>query len=208
MNPIQLLQKKTGLNPDGIIGPNTFNGMCIYFGLNSIQLAHFLGQCDHETGGFNVFEEDLRYSKERLLVIFKKYYTPELARQHEKKPQLIANHVYGGRLGNKDLNDGWNFRGRGCIQLTGKDNYERFANWIKDLSIINSPSQVADKYAFESALWYFENRSLFDLCEDVSEKTIELISKGVNLGNPFSSVTPNGMQDRIEKTKYYAEFID
>lgn len=208
MNPIQLFQQKKGLNPDGIIGKITFGSMRMEFDLTPIQLAHFLGQCEHETGGFNLFSENLNYSKEALITIFRKYYPNiDLAQKHERKPSVIANHVYGGRMGNNQINDGWDFRGRGCIQLTGKSNYKQFSEWIKDASILSNPNQVSDKYAFESALWFFKTNKLDQLCEDLSEKTITLVSRGINVGNTFSNINPHGLQDRITKTLNYKLFI-
>jgi len=207
MNPVQLLQAKLELKFDGIIGKKTFDAMQKEWNLNGIQLAHFLGQCDHETGGFRIFEENLRYSKEALMKVFPNRYNPEKAKNHEYKAQLIGNTVYGNRMGNVNPNDGFNFRGRGCIQLTGRNNYTQFAEWVKDMSIIDSPGQVADKYAFDSAIWFFQKNNIFKLCEDISEKNIGVISKAVNLGNPFTIRVPNGLKDRIEKTIKYSKFI-
>ena len=207
MNPIQLIQKKLGLNPDGQIGRITFGAMVMHWKLTPIQLAHFLGQCDHETGGFNVWQENLNYSKESLLKVFKTRYTPELAQKHERKPTVIANHVYGNRMGNVNPNDGWLFRGRGAIQLTGRINYQKFSKYIKDLLILESPDLVSGEYAFDSALWFFKMNNIFNLCNDLSEESILTVSRGINLGNPLSTVTPNGMPDRIEKTIKYSKFI-
>ena len=208
MNPIQLLQQSLNLKPDGVIGKITFGALRMKWDLTPIQLAHFLGQCDHETAGFSVWEENLNYSSEGLLRVFPKYYKdPLLAVKHQRKPSVIANHVYGGRMGNVNPNDGWHFKGRGAIQLTGRENYTLFAKSVNDLSILQTPGLVATKYAFDSGIWFFNRNNLFKLCTDLSEETILKISRGVNLGNPNSQKTPNGLEDRKSKTLKYDHFI-
>jgi len=197
MTPVQLLQIKLGLKPDGNIGRITFNKLKEHWKLNDIQLAHFLGQCHHETGGFRTWSENLNYSADRLMVIFKKYYSDKLlAMSHERKPELIANRVYGGRMGNNQPGDGFKFFGRGALQLTGRNNYTEFAKWLNDLSILDNPSKVATEYAFESALFFFHKNKLFDKCKDVSDLTVTVITKLVNGGT-------HGLQDRIKQTNYY-----
>jgi putative chitinase len=201
MNPIQLLQDRLELKPDGQIGAKTFGALLAKWELNGIQLCHFLGQCEHETGGFQFFQEDLRYSQARLLAVFPKYYKDTLlALKHERKPSVIANHVYGNRMGNNQPNDGWHFIGRGAVQLTGRTNYRLFAEWIKDQSIMTNPDQVANKYAFDSALWYFTERNIFRLCTDLSTDTITKVTRLVNGGT-------NGLEDRIKKTLNYQQFL-
>ena len=208
MNPVQLLQQKLKLNPDGVIGPKTFAALRLHWNLTGIQLAHFLGQCEHETGGFTLFTENLNYSSQSLRNTFGRYYPdPLLATQHHRKPQLIANHVYGGRMGNNQPNDGWNFRGRGAVQLTGRNNYTAFLEWKKDPSILLMPDQVATVYAFDSAIWFFETNRVWRHTVDVSDKSILAVSRAINLGNALSTVTPNGLQDRINKTRKYQAFI-
>ena len=201
MNPVQLLQEKLGLKADGNIGPITFGALRMHWNLTGIQLAHFLGQCEHETGGFRLFEENLNYSESGLLTIFPKYY-PErlLAIKHARKPSVIANHVYANRMGNNQPNDGWNFRGRGAIQLTGRTNYRLFAEWIKDQSIMTNPDQVANKYAFDSAIWYFQERRIFSICTSLSIGEITQVTRLVNGGT-------NGLEDRINNTLNYQRFI-
>lgn len=207
MSAIKDFQLASGLKPDGTIGRLTFGAFVMAYGLTPIQAAHVLSQADHETGGFRLFTENLNYSAEGLLKTFKKYYTPELAKKHERKPSTIANHVYGGRMGNKELNDGWTFRGRGALQLTGRANYQAFADFVKDPRIMSNPDLVAGKYALASAVWYFERNGLLKLCTDLSETTGLAISRGVNLGNPNSTKTPNGLEDRLEKLSFYGKLI-
>jgi putative chitinase len=201
MNPIQLIQAKLGLKTDGQIGRITFGAMRMSWDLTPIQLCHFLGQCEHETGGFRLWQENLNYSSDGLLKIFRKYYLDNLlAIKHQRKQSVIANHVYGNRMGNNQPNDGWHFRGRGAIQLTGRTNYRLFSEWVKDQSIMTNPDQVATKYAFDSALWYFQERNIFSFCNDLSEETITKVTRIVNGGT-------NGLNDRIKKTLNYAKFI-
>lgn len=207
MRALKTFQASAGLKADGVLGRITFGALRMAFKLTPIQLAHFLGQLHHESGGFSRTEENLRYSAAGLLATFPRHYTPDLAKKHEFKPSVIANHVYGGRMGNKELNDGWHFRGRGLVQLTGRSNYEAFAKWAKDPQILETPDLVAGKYAWASAVWFFETNKLFDLCTDISAATILAVSRGVNLGNPRSRLTPNGLEDRIKQTTFYARFI-
>lgn len=208
MNPIQLLQDSLSLKPDGAIGKITFGALRMKWDLTPIQLAHFLGQCEHETAGFSVWEENLNYSAAGLRKTFARYYPDELlAVKHQRKPSVIANHVYGGRMGNVNPNDGWHFKGRGAIQLTGRSNYTLFSKSVNDLSIMQTPGLVATKYAFDSGIWFFNTNNLFKLCVDLSEETILKISRGVNLGNPKSKIIPNGFEDRKAKTLKYAHFI-
>lgn len=208
MNPIQLLQQKIGAKPDGDFGPKSFELFCKFYKMKPVHAAHFLGQCEHETGGFRIWEENLNYSTQGLLKTFPKYFkTQAEADQFQRKSQDIANRVYGGRMGNKEPNDGWLYRGRGAVQLTGRDNYTAFAAWQKDPLIIESPGLVANKYAFDSALYFFNRNKIFQLVDDVSDKSILVVSKAVNIGNANSKLIPHGMPDRTSKTKKYAEFI-
>jgi putative chitinase len=201
MNAVQLLQDKLGLKADGNIGPITFGSLRMHWNLTGIQLAHFLGQCEHETGGFRLFEENLNYSESGLLSIFARHYSDRLlALKHSRKPSVIANHVYGNRMGNNQPNDGWHFRGRGAIQLTGRTNYRLFSEWVKDQSVMTNPDQVANKYAFDSAMWYFQERRIFSLCNDLNQETITRVTRLVNGG-------VNGLQDRISKTLKYQSFV-
>jgi putative chitinase len=208
MTPVQMLQQKIGVKPDGDFGPKSFEAFYEFYKLTPVQAAHFLGQCEHETGGFRLWEENLNYSASSLLSVFGKYFkTAADAAQNQRKPQLIANRVYGGRMGNTEPNDGWLYRGRGAVQLTGRDNYKAFSTFQKDPSILESPGQVADKYAFDSAIYFFTRNKVFQLAKDLTDNSILAVSRAVNVGSPSSKVIPHGMADRIEKTKKYGGFI-
>lgn len=198
---IRSLQKKAGVRADGMFGPMTARAAAKFLGLNTFEAAHFFGQCMAETTNFKSFSENLNYSPSALRKVFGKYYrTDKLAEAEARNPEKIANRVYGGRMGNESPGDGWKFRGRGALQLTGRNNYGMFALWQKDYTIMNDPDQVATKYAFESARWYFEINGI-QRCVDIDDSTILTISRIINVGNANSSVTPHGMDLRTSSTK-------
>lgn len=135
---------------------------------NPKRLAGFLSQVAHESGGFNFVKENLNYSAKGLMTTFKKYFPNEaIAKQYERKPAKIANRVYANRMGNgpEESGDGYKFCGRGLIQLTGKQNYTRFA---EDLGI-----SVDDTVAYletppgavSSAGWFWDQNNLNNYCD-------------------------------------------
>lgn len=147
---------------------NSMNEVFPTYDINTPQrIAAFLAQCGHESGGWTVFEENLNYSAKGLNGIFKKYFpTIESALPYERKPEKIANKVYSNRMGNgpESSGDGWKYRGRGPIQLTGKSNYTQFA---KDMfedwqNVIENPDWVtADRdFALMSAIWFWNKNGL------------------------------------------------
>jgi putative chitinase len=164
--------------------------------------VHFFAQCAHETGNFRLFEENLNYSKEGLLGVFGKYFTEDQAAQYARNPERIANRVYANRMSNGDeeSGDGWKFRGRGAIQLTGRYNYQRFAEYMSDIMIVKDPDRVANELSFIAAGWFFDKNNIFDMCVDLSEETIKKVTRAVNGGY-------HGLDDRIAKTLKYAEYI-
>ena len=204
---VKKFQKKHGLNDDGIIGKNTFAKLKIILKLNDIQLAHFLGQTAHESANFTIGYENLNYSEKRLLQIFPKYFTPAQAKEYAKNAVRIGSRAYGNRMGNGNeaSQEGYKYRGRGALQTTGKNLYRDLGKFL-GVDLVNNPDLVAEEYYFESALYYFNVNNLWKLCTDVSDQTILKISRAVNLGNPNSKATPNGLNDRISKTKYYYKF--
>jgi putative chitinase len=201
LGPMAALQAKCGVGADGKWGPGTFKAAKDYFKLSTAQAAHFFGQCAHESGGFKVFSENLNYSDKGLNGIFKKYF-PTIASTagYARKPEKIANKVYANRMGNgpESSGDGYKFRGRGPIQLTGKDNYTAFAKDVKRPDVLTNPDIVATELAFESALWFFNKNGLFAIADKgVSDAVIGQITRRVNGGT-------HGLDDRIKKTKQYA----
>ncbi len=168
-----------------------------------LRLAHFLAQCGHESGGFKLTKENLNYSAKGLNGIFKKYFpTLESAVPYERKPEKIANKVYGGRMGNglEASGEGWKFHGRGFIQLTGKDNYTAFTKSIGEDCIAN-PDLVASKYALASAAWFFNKNGLHKMADGGStDAVVTSITKRVNGGTI-------GLPDRIKHFKEYYHLL-
>ncbi len=146
--------------PDAVI--NKIYGCSEKYQINSpLRLAHFLAQCSHESGGFKITQENLNYSAAGLKKVFSKYFPGNLADSYAKQPERIASRVYTNRMCNGDeaSKDGYRFRGRGYIQLTGKDNYRAFNTTVED-NILNEPDLVASKYPLLSAARFWQSRSL------------------------------------------------
>lgn len=171
-----------------------------------LRAAHFLAQAAHESGGFKFKSENLNYSKESLLKVFPKYFTPASAEAYHRQPEKIASRVYANRMGNGDeaSKDGWKFKGRGYIQLTGKDNYKAFSDWAKEPSIMENPDQVADdKYAGLSAIWFWNKNGLSKIADTDNlrdDKTIIKITSRVNGGT-------HGLVDRTERFNAYKKIL-
>ena len=198
---LKSLQTKAGVTADGAFGPGTFKAAMAYYKFTPERAAHFFAQTAHESGGFKAFSENLNYGASGLTGIFKKYFpTQEKALLYERKPEKIANVVYASRMGNGDeaSGDGWKYRGRGALQLTGKSNYQAFADYLKKPEIMDNPDLVATDYAFESAIFFFDKNKLWDICDKgVTKETILALTKRINGGT-------HGLADREEKTlKYY-----
>jgi putative chitinase len=165
----------------------------------ALRLSHFLAQCGHESAGFKAVQENLNYGAKGLLGIFKKYFPTETkALQYERKPEKIANLVYGSRMGNGDeaSGDGYKFRGRGYIQLTGKNNYVAFGKAINE-DITTNPDLVATKYPLLSAAWFWSSNGLNTLADKgADDASVTAITKRVNGGTI-------GLPDRIKHFKEY-----
>ena len=198
------LQEKCGVTADGIFGKGTFTAATKYLKLSPMQAVHFFAQTGHETGNFSTFSENLNYSADGLIKIFPNYFRSNaLALAYARKPEKIANRVYANRMGNGDeaSGDGYRYRGRGAIQLTGKSNYEAFSKHIKNEEIVENPSIVAEQFSFESALFFFERNNLWRIADrGFDEKTITELSKRINGGY-------NGLADRIKLTTKYKAYI-
>jgi putative chitinase len=122
-----------------------------------------------------------------------------MADLYAKQPEKIANRVYGSRMGNGDekSGDGYKFRGRGALQLTGKANYEAFVKFLNLPDLINTPDLVASTYAFESAIFFFDRNKLWSICDQgVTDASILSLTKRINGGT-------NGLAHRSELTKKY-----
>jgi len=149
------------------------------------RLAHLLGQCGHESLGFRITEERLSYSAERLMVVWpSRFKTREIAEQYARMPRRLANFTYGGRMGNKDPGDGYKYRGRGYLQLTGKTNYLRFGRLI-DVNLVQWPELAKrPRNAWKIAGSYFATRKRHGktTLEWADENNVEQITRIVNGG--------------------------
>jgi putative chitinase len=194
------LQTKLGIAADGAFGPGTMKAAMAYYKMTPERAAHFFAQTAHESGGFKAFSENLNYSAQGLQGIFGKYFPGNLEESYARKPEKIANRVYASRMGNGDeaSGDGWKFRGRGALQLTGKSNYQAFSDYLKNPEIMVNPDLVATEFAFESAIFFFDKNSLWSICDKgVTKDTILALTKRINGGT-------HGLADREEKSfKYY-----
>jgi len=196
------LDKLKGHIPDAVIG--MIPAVAQKFQIDTaLRLAHFLAQCGHESGGFRATQENLNYSAKGLMGIFKKYFPTEaLAKQYERQPQKIANRVYASRMGNgaEASGEGYKFRGRGYIQLTGKDNYTAFGKSIGE-DIPSNPDVVASQYALLSAAWFFNKNGLHKMADEgASDIVVTKITKRVNGGTI-------GLPDRIKHFKEYYHLL-
>ena len=174
------------------------------FGINTpLRVAHFLAQCGHESGGFRVTQENLNYSAKGLNGIFRKYFPTEAsAAPYARNPQKIANKVYANRManGSEASGDGYKFRGRGYIQLTGRDNYTQFGKAI-GVDIPSNPDVVASTYALASAAWFWSKNGLNKLADNgATDIAVTSITKRVNGGTI-------GLPDRIKHFKEYYHLL-
>ena len=173
------------------------------YNINSpLRISHFLSQIAHESNNFKALSENLNYSAERLLKIFPKYFSKDTASACARKPETIANIVYSNRMGNGDRfsGDGYKYRGRGFLQLTGKDMYKAYGDYI-EVDLIKNPDLVVTKYALSSAAWFFQKRGLWKICdmgEDV--ETIKKLTRLINGGL-------NGLDDRIAKFELFKQLM-
>jgi len=170
---------------------------------NPLRLSHFLSQCAHESANFTALRENLNYSSDRLLKIFPKYFKDRAtADAYARKPEKIGARVYANRMGNgnEESGEGYKFRGRGYIQLTGKDNYKQFGVFVGE-DLVNTPDLVATKYPLTSAAFFFNKNKLWAICDKGnSVDVVTLVTKRVNGGT-------HGLQDRIEKFNFYNSLL-
>ena len=195
------IDKLKGHIPDSVIAqiPETAAKFNI---TNNLRLAHFLAQCGHESGGFKAVSENVNYSASGLKNIFGKYFPGNLAESYARQPQKIASRVYGGRMGNgpESTGEGWKFRGRGYIQLTGKQNYTNFAKFIGEDTVSN-PDLVATKYPLASAAFFFDSNKLWSICDRGADNaTVTAVTKRVNGGTI-------GLADRIKHFNEYYKLL-
>jgi putative chitinase len=195
------LEKLKGHIPDAVIAqiPETAAKFNI---TNNLRLAHFLSQCGHESGGFKAVSENLNYSADGLKKIFGKYFPGNLNESYARQPEKIAARVYASRMGNGDeaSKEGFKFRGRGFIQLTGKANYTNFTKFIGE-DCISNPDLVATKYPLASAAFFFDSNKLWSICDKgADDATVTAVTKRVNGGTI-------GLPDRIKHFKEYYNLL-
>lgn len=196
-------QSKIGTIADGAWGPGTLKAAVKYYNMAPIRAAHFFAQCAHESGNFAFLTENLNYTAEQLTKTWPKLFPFEIATQYAKQPEKIANRAYGGRIGNgpETSGDGWKYRGRGAIQLTGKDNYSAFAKAYNRPDALENPDIVSGELAFESAMFFFDKNKLWDICDKgVNDDIILQLTKKINGGTL-------GLEERKEKTYKYAKIL-
>jgi putative chitinase len=168
----------------------------------NLRLAHFLAQCAHESGGFKSVSENLNYSADGLRKVFGKYFPSTLAESYAKQPEKIASRVYADRMGNGNemSKEGYKFRGRGYIQLTGKNNYSNFSKFIGE-DCTSNPDLVATKYPLASAGFFFDSNKLWSICDKgADDSAVTSVTKRVNGGT-------HGLADRLEKFKKYYNLL-
>ena len=200
---LKSLQEKIGVGADGAFGPGTMKKAMEFYKLTPVRAAHFFAQTSHETGGFKAFAENLNYNAAGLQGIFGKYFPGNLEESYARNPEKIANRVYASRMGNgvEASGDGYKFRGRGALQLTGKDNYTAFAQYLQKPEILTTPELVATEYSFESAFYFFEKNKLWSICDQgINDAAILALTKRINGGT-------HGLEDRNQKTKKYYEYV-
>jgi len=164
-----------------------------------LRLAHFLAQCHHESNGFRVVEENLNYRAAGLLRVFPKYFDLQTAEEYAHNKVAIASRVYANRMGNGDeaSQDGWLYRGRGYIQLTGKDNYAAFNDQLPE-DIIKNPDLVATQYPMLSAAWFWDHNKINAVIDN--DASVYDVTRKVNGGL-------NGIEDRMQLFEHYSDIL-
>ena len=212
MKHLNTFQKNNHLLVDGVLGENTFEAFKKKFLLNDLELAHFLGQVDKETGGFSKDTESLNYNPEGLIATFSYYrerkteaWIDGRTKLSRANQEVIANKVYADKnrgakfkLGNTIHGEGFKFLGRGGIQLTGKNNYTSFSKYLNDPAVIVNPDLVATKYFWESAMFFFLRNNLFKMCTSISTSQINKVTTVINKGT-------DSYQDRVNLVREYYE---
>ena len=152
-----------------------------------LRVAHFMAQVLHESGMMRHTKENMNYSASALRRVFRKYFSSDRAKRYARQPSKIGNRVYANRMGNGDeaSGEGYRYRGRGLIQLTGKSNYQKFASWIGE-DVVSFPETVADRHAVASAVFYWTTNNLNKYAD---RDNVKKVTKRINGGY-------NGLDDR------------
>lgn len=195
------LENLKGHIPDSVIAEISSIGE--KFGIiTNLRLAHFLAQCSTESGNFKLVYENLNYSKSGLMKVFGKYFPNNLAESYAHQPEKIASRVYGNRLGNGDeaSKEGWKYRGAGYIQLTGKENFRKFGEFL-GVDLVSNPELVGTKYPLTSAAYFFNSNNLWSICDQgKGEDVVTEVSRRVNGGF-------NGLDHRKQEFKRFEKLL-
>jgi len=169
----------------------------------------FMAQIAHESGNFKAVVENLNYSADALLSVFPKYFKDKngvldkaLALKYARNAEMIGSRVYASRMGNGDeaSKEGYKFRGRGYLQVTGKDNYKAFSTFIGEDCVAN-PDLIATKYPMDSAMWFFDKNKLWDICDKgATNEVVTLVTKRVNGGT-------HGLSERVLKFELFNKLL-
>jgi putative chitinase len=156
------------------------------YDINTVQrVSAFLAQCAHESGGFRAIKENLNYKAESLCKVWPRYFPNiDVARQYAQQPEKIANRAYANRMGNgpEESGDGWKFCGRGLIQLTGKDNYSRYAASTEQSLDEASEHLTTFEGCVQSAAWFWEANNLNQYADSGDILTMTKRINGGTLG--------------------------
>lgn len=199
----ELLDKLVPDNPDADQWADEFNETFEYYEITTpLRIAHFIAQVGHESKSLRVLQENLNYSVSGLMRVFPKYFpTEEIAKVYAMKPQMIANRVYANRMGNGNeaSGDGFKYRGRGLIQLTGKNNYKAASmDILGDDTLVQDPDLVTDPFfAAETACWFWKKNKL-NVFADLND--IEKITQKINGGQ-------HGIDDRRRRFNHCMKIL-
>jgi len=169
--------------------------------LTPIQQASFIGQCGHECGNFRILEENLNYRAETLMKLWKsRFPTIEVANEYAKNPKKIANKVYANRMGNRDESsgDGYRFRGRGCIQLTGHANYFHAGQACGEDFVMQPDLVATPRYAAMTAGWFWDTHKLNQYAD---RQDFLMMTKKINGGTI-------GLDDRIKHINHALDILN
>lgn len=204
MNYLAEYQKAHGLVPDGKVGKQTAATMCEEFGIKPDHFPYFIAQIQHESQNFSRARENLNYGEKGLADNFKKYFHGDIA-AYARRPEKIANRIYANRMGNgpESSGDGWEYRGGGALQLTGKDNYRAYFAYAGLGPNTNPAVLELPEHYFKSAVFFFNQNNLWAICESKTGDKVLRLSKAINLGNQYARGTPLGVNERVALSQGY-----
>jgi putative chitinase len=187
--------------PDVDVWVNALNAAADKYDINtSLRVAAFIAQCAHESSGFKTVIENLNYSAAGLRAVFPTHFAAGEEDAYARHPERIANRVYANRMGNGDENsgDGWKYRGRGAIQVTGRGNYRLFGAGIGFDTLLAPETLETPHYAVISAGWFWSSHSLNSYAD---ARDFLGITKRINGG-------VNGLADRQQRYNRLLAYLD